>query len=294
MSRALRLVSFGMRWLIKPLLARAGRVGAARCGLVLATIGFPKPFGITVARQLAHPPLWRFRAKAVRRDKVILFFHGGAYIVGSPWTHRGLLGRLARATKAEVVAPDYRLAPECPAPAAYDDALRAFEILLAEGLAPDQIVVAGDSAGGGLAAALVNGLAERGIAIGGMILLSPWTDLTMSGASIVTRAKQDPIFPVAPMRGLIDMVKGPLAADDLRISPLFGAFPVACPTLILTGEAEILLDDSQRLAALLRSKGGRVDLHIEAAAPHVYPFLAPYVPEARAAFRQMASFFNTL
>ncbi len=290
MSRALRLVSWGMRWLVKPLLARSGRVGAARFGMGLASLAFALPLGIRVQRR--HDG-WRLRPKAPGA-MVVLYCHGGAYIAGSPWTHRGLLGRIAKATGAEVVAPDYPLAPEHPAPAAFNAARLAFAALQAEGVAAGRILLAGDSAGGGLAAALADDLAARGVAIAGLILLSPWADLTLSGASITSHAQADPLLPASRVRAVIDQVRGDLAAADPRLSPLFGTAPTAQPTLILVGENEILLDDSRRLAVHLRAKGARVDLHIEPDAPHVYPYLAPYVPEARRAIRQIAAFVQSV
>jgi epsilon-lactone hydrolase len=291
MSLGLRLVCGGMRWLLKPLLARAGHVGAARFGLRVAALAFPLPFGVAVER---HSSGWRLWPKAGSNDQVLLYFHGGAYIAGSPWTHRGLMGRLVRATGARIEAPDYPLAPEHPAPAAFDAAVRAFDTLLAEGVSARHIVLAGDSAGGGLAAALADALAARGTRIGGLVLLSPWTDLTMSGASIVNLAKADPLLPAARMGEVIDQLRGALSPDDPRLSPLFGQAAVAQPTLIVVGADEILLDDSRRLAAHLRAKGAQVELHIEAAAPHVYAYLAPYLPESRRAIRKMARFCNGL
>jgi acetyl esterase/lipase len=290
MSRALRLVASGMRWLIKPLLARNERVGAARFGMWCASLAFVQPFGVRVERN--HDG-WRLRPQEPGA-MTVLYFHGGAYIAGSPWTHRGLLGRIAKAAGAEVVAPAYPLAPEHPAPAAFNTARRAFAALQAEGVAPGRIILAGDSAGGGLAAALADDLAARGIAIAGLILLSPWADLTLSGASITTHAQADPLLHPSRVRAAVDQVRGDLAAHDPRLSPLFGTAPSAQPTLILVGENEILLDDSRRLAVHLRDKGARVDLHIEAHAPHVYPYLAPYVPEARRAIRQIAAFVQSV
>lgn len=290
MSRALRIVSWGMRWLVKPLLQRSDSVVAARFGMRLASLGFALPSGVQVERARDG---WRLRPQKPGA-MVVLYFHGGAYIAGSPWTHRGLLGRIAKAAAVEVVAPDYPLAPEHPAPVAFNAAQAAFAALRAKGIDSERIILAGDSAGGGLAAALADALAGQGIAIGGLILLSPWADLTLSGETITSHAQADPLLPASRVRAVIDQVRGNLAADDPRLSPLFGAAQTAQPTLILVGQNEILLDDSRRLAAHLRSKGARVDLHVEPDAPHVYPYLAPYVPEARRAIRQIAHFVQSL
>lgn len=290
MSTSLRVVSWGMRWLVKPMLLRTGHVGAARWGMRLATLGFPLPSGVAVTRSSDG---WRLRPQAPGA-MVVLYFHGGAYIAGSPWSHRGLLGRMAKAAGVVVVAPDYPLAPEHPAPAAFEAGRKAFARLQAEGVAAGAIILAGDSAGGGLAAALADDLAGRGIAIGGLILLSPWLDMTLSGASIQDNALADPLLPVARVRQAVAQIRGNLALDDPRLSPLFGTAPTARPTLVLVGEDEILLDDSRRFAAALQARGARVDLHVEPHAPHVYPFLAPYVPEARRAIRQIARFIRSI
>jgi monoterpene epsilon-lactone hydrolase len=288
-SVGLRLFTFAMRWGVRPLLSRTGRVGAARWGLRLAALAFPLPFGLVVSRQRGE---WRLRPRSAGAGPVVLYFHGGAYIAGSPWTHRGLLGRIARAAGCEVVAPDYPLAPEHPAPAAFKAAQAAFDHLRAEGHPAAQIILAGDSAGGGLAAALANDLANQGCVVGGLILLSPWADLTLSGASIGTKAKIDPLLPAHRLQEVVKHVCGELSPEDPRLSALFGHASSAPRTLILVGADEILLDDSRRLAVHLRAKGALVDLHIRLQAPHVYPYLAPYVPEARAAIRHMARFIR--
>jgi epsilon-lactone hydrolase len=294
MSTSLRLFAAAMRRILKPGMSRLNNVRWARWGLTVVSLAFWLPFGVRASWQPGSPALWWLVPKACGSRQVVLYFHGGGYVAGSPWTHRGLMGRIALASGAKVVAPRYRLAPENRSPAAFDDACRAFEQIVASGIAPGLIILAGDSAGGGIAAALANSLASRGVKIAGLVLLSPWTDLTGSSDSLVTKAKVEALLPGPRLKDLIAEVRGTLPCDDPRLSPLFGTAPTGQPTLILVGEDEILLDDSRRLAAHLRSKGALVDLHVQPAAPHVYPYLAPFVPEARAAIRQIAAFLHAV
>jgi epsilon-lactone hydrolase len=291
MSRALRLLVWGMRHVVKPSLTRTDEVTGARRGLELSAIGFYAPRGM---RWRKSAEMWRVAPKSGGSRQVMLYFHGGGYIAGSPWTHRGLLGRLARATGAEVVAPRYPLAPEHPAPAAFDHGMAVFAKLMSEGVSAHEVILAGDSAGGGLAAALADALTRQGVGFAGLVLLSPWTDLTLSGPSIAENAAREPLLPLARVREVAAEVCGALAPEDVRLSPLFGSGKNPPPTLIFVGSTEILLDDSRRLAASLRSRGGKVDLVVEPGAPHVYPYLAPYVPEARQAIARIGAFTRAL
>ncbi len=209
----------------------------------------------------------------------------------SAFTHLGLLGRIARAPGLQVVAPNYRLAPEHPGPAAFDDALAAFAAL---GLPADRVILGGDSAGGGIAAALAADLCAQAWPPLGLILLSPWTDLTLSCGSLVSNAASDPLILVDPMAEAARQICGALAPGDPRLSLLFADWSQACPTFIQVGASEVLLDDSARLAEVLRAAGAEVTLERLVGVPHVLAFLAPRVPEATAAIGQIAAFIQTL
>jgi acetyl esterase/lipase len=235
--------------------------------------------------------LVRIRVGSADPDRVILYLHGGGYIVGSPWTHSGLAGRIAALTGCEVILPRYPLAPETPAPAAFDAARAAHAALCAKGYAPGSIVVGGDSAGGGLALALLSELCAADQRPAGLFAFSPWTDLTGSGASMRKNAKTEHIFDAARLPELVDFVTGGVfAADDPRLSPLFAAFDNPPPVLLHVARSEILLDDSRRMADRLRDAGGRVTLTELESAPHVWHLLDGFVPEARASLREAAGF----
>ncbi|PIE08011.1 MAG: hypothetical protein CSA74_04070 [Rhodobacterales bacterium] len=228
------------------------------------------------------------------RDRVILWFHGGAFVAGSSRSHKAMLARLARATGLEAVLPDYRLAPEHPFPAAVEDARAAFDSLVARGLWPENIVIGGDSAGGNLALGLLAGLLAERVRPAGAVALSPATDLTFSGVSILSNEAVDTMLP-ANRRG--DICRYYLAgADpaDPRASPLKAAFPNPPPVFLQVSTTEILHDDSRRMARKLAAAGGRVVLDEWVDVPHVLALFAPYVPEANAALARVAGFIGGL
>lgn len=288
MSLQLRLARLAARLLIRPRLARTTRPERARRDLNLgARLLRAPPFQLRLERpgRLHH-----ITAGPVHGNAVILWLHGGAYVAGSPCTHAAMLGSLARLSGLEVVAPDYRLAPEHPAPAAFDDARAAHADLLAAGWRPDQIVLGGDSAGGGLALALLADLCQRDLRPAGLLAFSPWTDLTLSADSLRDCSASDPLLPVSRITTTVALVLGALAPEDPRISPLFASFPAPPPVLIQSSADEILRDDSRRMVAHLRAAGGQVTLQEHPAALHVWQMLDGYLPEARQALHKAAEF----
>ena len=225
-------------------------------------------------------------------EKVILYLHGGGYCICSLDTHRGLAARLALASLARVLIIDYRLAPENPFPAALEDVLTAYRWLLAQGISAEQIVIGGDSAGGGLSVATALSLRNAGQALpSAMFLISPWTDLTFSGESIHSRINVDPIFGGDGNR--LYFAPAYLGSNDPTnplISPLFGELHHLPPTLIHVGSDEILLDDSVRLKQKLIAAGVDVRLEVWDGMWHVFQIFAPYVPEAQQAIYQLGDF----
>jgi len=223
---------------------------------------------------------------------VMLFFHGGGYCLGDIADRRDFAARVSAATGGRVLNLDYRLAPEAPFPAAFDDAVSAYEWLLAAGHAPTKIVVGGDSAGGGLALAATMAVRDRGLPLpAAIVALSPWTDLTMSQASITSRARTDTLGePVLTM--LAKAYAGPADRSDSRMSPLFGD-PRGLPaTLIMVGTIEILYDDAAQFAT--RAIEAEVPVHFEPwpEVPHVWPTLPRSIPEAVAATDRIGAFIN--
>jgi acetyl esterase/lipase len=225
------------------------------------------------------------------RRRIVLFLHGGAYFAGSAATHLGLAARLARLARVEVALPDYRLLQEAPFPAAFDDACAAWDHLRACGYPPEGIVLAGDSAGGGLALALLARVLAQGERPAGLVAFSPWTDLSLSGRTLGSAGEV--LLPVGRMREAAGAYLGGADPRDPRASPLFAAFPGAPPVLIQVGGGEALADDSERMAARLREAGAEVVLQVWEGCPHVWQMFDGWVPEARAALIEAAGFIQT-
>ena len=228
-------------------------------------------------------------------DAVVLYLHGGGYCIGSLDTHRSLAGRIALAAGCPVVTLDYRLAPEHPFPAAITDATAAYADLLALGIRPECIAIAGDSAGGGLTMAALLAIRAAGTPLpGAAVCLSPWVDLTQTLPSYERNADVDPMVSRA---GLDLMAEAYLGGTDPRselASPLFadnlGGLP---PVLIEVGDREVLLDDATRLADGLRAAGGSVTLTVWPELIHVFQaFPGPLVPEADRSIAAVGSFIS--
>ena len=223
---------------------------------------------------------------------VLLFLHGGGYCSGSLVSHRTMAAEAGRASGLPALAVDYRLAPEHPFPAAIDDAATAWEWLLAEGHRPEEIIVGGDSAGGGLSLALWQRLHREGRAgPAGLWLVSPWTDLTISGASIDDNDAVDPLLHRAYFEELATAyVPADVRRDDPRVSPLFADLAGLPPTLVHVGTDETLLDDSVRLVRAAALAGADVRLHVFPRMIHAFPLWNAVLPEARRALAEFAGF----
>lgn len=217
-------------------------------------------------------------------DAVLLYWHGGAYLVGSIRSHRPLVSHIANAAGVQAVIPEYRLAPEHRYPAALEDAVRAYRQLLDNGIEPDRIVVGGDSAGGGLTVAMLLELRNAGIPLPqACILLSPWLDLTGSGESMHTHASRDPLFEPHDMPGVVSRYCDDNERRLPTVSPIFANVAGLPPTLIQVGEDEILLSDSQRYAGKLRDAGIDVKLDVWPGMWHVWQMFVRAMPESRLA-----------
>jgi cation diffusion facilitator CzcD-associated flavoprotein CzcO/acetyl esterase/lipase len=242
-----------------------------------------------VAAELALPA-----AASTSESGAILYLHGGAFCLGSSWSHRGLTSRLARTSGMPVWTPDYRLAPEHPYPAALDDALACYEAMLAEGLRADQIVIAGDSAGGSLAMALLLRLRARVPGAGmpaAAALLSPLLDFSLSDPGLQARAGEDPMLRAAWLRQALAAYACPADAPDAsEHRPLESDLSGLPPLLIQAGTDEILLGDAERLAARARACGVRFRLEIFEQRWHVFQLQAAQLHSARSAIDVVAAF----
>ncbi|MEQ8659983.1 MAG: alpha/beta hydrolase fold domain-containing protein, partial [Gammaproteobacteria bacterium] len=193
-------------------------------------------------------PAEHLRAPASAVDRVVLYLHGGGYVMGSPHTHRALAGEIARAAAATVLLPDYRLAPEAPFPAAVDDAVAAYRDLLDAGHAPRHLAVVGDSAGGGLAVATLLALRDAGLPLpAAAVALSPWSDLCCTNASYTTRAALDPMIDPDDVRYMAGRYRQGAAATMPLASPNHADLHDLPPLLIHVGTDEVLFDDAVAL-----------------------------------------------
>jgi acetyl esterase/lipase len=220
----------------------------------------------------------------------MLYLHGGGYIACSPKTHRTITGAYAN-RGIKIFAPDYRLAPENPFPAAVEDALAAYKGLLASGLAPGCLAIGGDSAGGGLALATLLAAKAEGLPMPACaVLFSPWTDLAITGATIKTNLRRDPMLHGNTLpNGAAFYLNGADPRNPLA-SPLYGALAGLPPLLITVGESEVLRDDSTRFTERATLAGVAVSLKIWEGMPHVWQMFQFLLPEARAAMDEAATF----
>ncbi len=263
-----------------------------RAGMETMAAGAPLPEGTVVEAvdDGGVPAEWVSDGSS-SGDGVVLYLHGGGYCIGSMATHRAMAARFAAAGRARVLNVDYRLAPEHPHPAAVDDAVAAYRWLLGTGVAPAQVVIGGDSAGGGLVVAALVALRDGGDPLpAGGFCLSPWVDLECAGETFDTKADVDPM---CSREGLSEMAAAYAGGHDLRsplVSPVHADLTGLPPLLIHVGTAETLLDDSVRLAERARAAG--VEVHLEAwdDLVHVFQAFAPMVPEAVEAIDGIGTF----
>jgi monoterpene epsilon-lactone hydrolase len=223
---------------------------------------------------------------------VMLYLHGGGYVVCSPRTHRPITAFFAHAG-FRVFCPDYRMAPEAPFPAALEDALSTYEGLLSRGVRPAEIVVAGDSAGGGLTLALLIALRDRKRPLpAAAALLSPWTDLAITGDTIRTNARRDAYINGPAAAKTAAMYVGSADPRDPLVSPLYADLHGLPPIIIHVGEREVLRDDSTRLAERIRAAGPEVVISVWPVVPHVWQIFNRIVPDGRQSLAQMADFLR--
>ncbi|QMU71731.1 alpha/beta hydrolase fold domain-containing protein [Streptacidiphilus sp. P02-A3a] len=249
----------------------------------------------TRTTELGGVPAVEVRAgAAVAASGTVLYFHGGAYAIGSAASSVGLVSEIARRTAATALTVDYRLAPEHPFPAAVGDALAAYRALLDRGVPAGSVAVTGESAGGGLALALLLAIRDAGLPQpSSATVMSPWTDLTLSGATMTTRADADP---AVTRQALETRAADYLAGADPRTalaSPLHADLRGLPPLLIQVGGREILLDDALRLAARAARADVPVSLRTFPGAPHVFQGFAAFADEAAQALDEVAAFITS-
>ena len=276
----------------QPVVDPNASVEEARAGFERVADAFPVEGD--VARETVSaggvPAEW-VSAPGVDAGRAILYLHGGGYVIGSINTHRALAARLSRAAGARVLVIDYRLAPEHPHPAAVEDAVAAYRYLLAQGLAPARVAVAGDSAGGGLTVATLVAIRDARLpAPAAGVCLSPWVDLEGVGESMTKKADADPIV---QKPGLLKMAAAYLGGKDPRTplaAPLYADLTGLPPLLIQVGTAETLLDDAARLAERARRAGVAVTYEPWDDMIHVWQLFAPVLEEGQQAIARIGEF----
>ena len=233
---------------------------------------------------------WIWAPESDKR-RVILYLHGGGYVIGSVRTHRVLLAHLARAAKARVLALDYRLAPETPFPGPIDDTVNAYQWLLSEGIEPANMAIAGDSAGGGLVVAALVALKSVGEPLPAAgVCISHWSDMESTGGSMMTNSESDPSVSkerLLKLAGIYLNGKNPQAP---LASPIHADLTGLPPLLLQVGSIEVLLDDSTMLKEQAHKAGVSVQMEVWDDMPHVWHHYAPILPEARKAISKIGEF----
>jgi acetyl esterase/lipase len=239
---------------------------------------------IVTAAELGGVQTAEITVDGIEPRHVVLYFHGGVYVMSDAFLAAGLASQVGRRTHAKVISVDYRLAPEHPYPAAVDDALAAYEALLQDGIAASDIAFAGDSAGGGLAVATLVNARDHGLPLpAAAFVMSPYADLTLGGTTMETKGDVDPLLSREALQARIpDYTAGQDPALDL-ISPIFADLSGLPPLIIQAGSHEVLLDDAIRLARQAATADVEVTLDITPGVPHVFQAYSPILDEAGAA-----------
>src|SRR5262247_1955032 len=242
---------------------------------------FPTPPEVKIERVTAPrvPAEW-LRPPSAAPGRLVLYLHGGGYVIGSPRSHRHLAAAIATAAGASALLLEYRCAPEAPFPAAVDDAVAAYRWLLDQGTSASGLVIAGDSAGGGRTVATLVALRDAGVPLPAAgVCISPWVDLTCSGASYVTKDATDPIV---KKPGVEQMAQAYVRGGDRKaplVSPLFADLRGLPPLLIHVGSEEVLLDDAVQLAERARAAGVAVTIEVWEPMVHVWHWFLPMLDE---------------
>jgi len=258
------------------------------------TASQPLPADVTVtAGVLGGVPTAEVTVDGIEPRHVVLYFHGGVYVLGDAASSADLASQIGRRTRAKVISVDYRLAPEHPYPAATDDALAAYGALLQSGTDPADIVFAGDSAGGGLAAATMVSARDHGLPLpAAAFLMSPYADLTLSGTTIDTKHEVDLLLSRESLQARVpDYTAGQDAALGL-ISPIFADLSGLPPLIIQVGTHEVLLDDAVRLTRQAATADVEVTLDITPEVPHVFQSFHAVLDEAVAALDRAGQFLS--
>jgi epsilon-lactone hydrolase len=295
MSLRAELVRLGVRWFIKRRSRPRANVAQSRQWSATLDRFIPNPPAGTETTTVdaGGVPAVLVSTRASRRDRHILYLHGGGFVTGSSSLYRHLTWRLAAGARARLLSVDYRLAPEHPFAAALEDALSAYRSLLADAGDSRRIAVMGDSSGGNLAFALLLKSRDEGLPLpAAAVGLSPWLDLALTGPSFQLNAEVDPMLNADEAPRLVEHYLAGADPRDPYASPLYGDPAGLPPTLLQVGSDEVLRDDSVRMADKLRAAGCQVELEIWPRMPHVWHLFASVMPEARQAIERIGIFLQ--
>ena len=286
LKNALNVLSLPMYWRLPP-------VDHLRTLLETSTMLSTLPWGVTFEKRHFDS----FYAECLHPSrslpgKVMLYLHGGGYVIGSPHTHRALAGKIALGTRLTTLVIDYRKAPENPFPAALDDAHAAYLFLLEKGFSGENIVLAGDSAGGGLCIALQYKIRAEGLPLPlCSVLLSPYVDLTGTSHSLKRNAQNDRFLDVFEMRRWAEYYAGPHHLENPLISPLYGDLGGLPPMLVQASESEVLYDDSCQLVEKAQKAGLAVEFQTWKGLIHWWHMFGT-MPEAKEAIQKIIGYIN--
>lgn len=265
----------------------------SQLGFDAVTLALPVHADVHIAPADAGgvPGEWLIAGRDVVTSRVVLYFHGGAYFFGSPRSHRALTWRLSQACNAKVLAIDYRQPPDWHYPAPLEDAVIAYKDLLAKGYKPENIIIAGDSAGGNLSLVTMIKLRELGLPLpAASVLISPWADLSCTGDSLVSNDSVDQLIPVNALRFVAGRYsKGQDPASPL-ISPIYADYTGLPPLLIQVGNREVLLSDAERVFEQAKKAGVPCRYQVWDDMVHVFQVLAGFVPESALAVKEIGAF----
>jgi acetyl esterase/lipase len=283
-----------LRVLLKPFLGPPFPVAFQRFWSRLASNVNPACGAASTTKlEIEGMPAVRAWPKSSEPSRTVLYFHGGGYCVGGWETHRGLITHLSVAAKASVYAPNYRLAPEHPHPAALEDGVRAYQWLLAQGIPSERIALAGDSAGGGLALATAVAVRDGGLpAPAAVALISPWVDLRGDTPSMTTNVSIDPMLRPSWSRQCATSYLNGRDPNDPACSPLFAVHRALPPMLIQVGTDELIIDDATRLAERCREAGVDVTLHVFDRMWHEFQIHAGAIRESDEAVAEIGQFLQ--
>ena len=295
MSWQLRLLNPLLRTFGRPVLARTPSAEAARRNLELkARLFFRLPKG-TGAREINLTDTLaarRITPPGASETRILLYFHGGGYVFGSPHSHGALAAQIAARIGATAIMPYYPLAPEHPFPAAHAAALAAYTACRDQ-LGATKIIIGGDSAGGGLALALLGTLVQQGTPLPtATIAFSPLTNMHCDAESYRSNAATEVVLPPERVKPMAETYLNGADPSDPRASPVFGTFTGAPPVWITVGDREIFLDDARQMADVLRGQDVDVTLSVQPNLPHVWPLMSAYLPEGRATLDELAAWLR--